>query len=46
MKVLVVSMEYDYGEKSHGLSLTHHYFDTPIRKIVDSLVVFDFMAVF
>jgi hypothetical protein len=45
MKVLVVSMKYDYGDPARGLSLSESYFERPISKLVDSVVSFDYMTV-
>jgi spore maturation protein CgeB len=46
MKVLVVSMRYDYGIRARGLSGNQYYFDEPISRVVDSVVSFDFMTLF
>ena len=46
MKVLVVSMKYDYGELACGLSNTEYYFQKPISRLVDSVILYDFMSVF
>lgn len=45
MKVLIVSMVYDYGDKLRGLSGDHYYFVKPIEKIVDSVICFDYMSI-
>lgn len=46
MKVLIVSMKYDYGDKSRGLSGDYYYFEEPLKHIVDEVLSFDFMTVF
>lgn len=46
MKVLLVSMKYDYGDKSRGLSGDYYYFEEPLKHIVDKVLSFDFMTVF
>jgi spore maturation protein CgeB len=45
MKVLLVSMKYDYGVKSRGLSLTHCYFHDPLKRLAETVLFFDFMKV-
>ena len=46
MKVLFVSMKYDYGDKSRGLSGDYYYFEEPLKHIVDTVLTFDYMTVF
>jgi spore maturation protein CgeB len=46
LKVLVVSMKYDYGEPARGLSNFDYYFEKPISRLVDSVISYDFMSVF
>lgn len=46
MKVLIVSMLYDYGDKSRGLSGSQYYFEQPIERVVDQTLSFDFMTEF
>lgn len=43
MKVLVVAMLYDYGDKDRGLSYAHYYFNQPLEQIADVVISFDFM---
>ena len=45
MKVLLVSMKYDYGDKSRGSSLERHYFEEPLQCLVATVITFDFMTV-
>ncbi len=46
MKVLLVSMKYDYGDKSRGPSLERCYFEEPLQHLVATVLTFDFMTVF
>lgn len=43
MKVLVVSMKYDYGDKTRGASGMDDYFVNPIRRLGHEVIFFDFM---
>jgi hypothetical protein len=45
MKVLLVSMKYDYGEKSRGSSGDHYNFQEPLKRITETIISFDFMTV-
>jgi spore maturation protein CgeB len=45
MKVLLVSMKYDYGDKSRGSSLERYYFEEPLQHIVATVLTFDYMTV-
>lgn len=46
MKVLLVSMKYDYGDKSRGISGDYYYFVEPLKQIVETVLRFDFMTVY
>ena len=46
MKVLVVSMKYDYGDKARGLSGSDDYFEKPIGRLGHKVMSFDFMERF
>lgn len=46
MKVLIVSMKYDYGDKARGLSGMDEYFMNPILRLGHEVVFFDFMKTF
>ena len=46
MKVLVVAMLYDYGDRNRGLTNTHCYFHQPLEQIADVVISFDFMEAF
>lgn len=46
MKILVVSMKYDYGEKARGLSGSEEYFEKPLSRQGHELISFDFMERF
>ena len=46
MKVILVSMKYDYGDKSRGSSGDYYYFEEPLKHIVGKVLSFDFMTVF
>src|SRR5687767_7601742 len=43
MKILVVSMKYDYGEPHRGLSGNEEYFEKPLIRLGHSVLFFDFM---
>jgi len=43
MKILVVSMKYDYGEKERGLSGNEFYFERPLSRLGHEVLSFDFM---
>lgn len=45
MKVLLVSMMYEYGDKYQGLSYDYYHFFQCLKQLVDSVVFFDFMGV-
>lgn len=46
MKVLLVIMLYDYGEKQRDSSYAYHYFIQPLERIADMAISFDFMEAF
>jgi len=46
MKILLVSMKYDYGKISRGLSLDHYYFEEPLKQLGENVLFFDFMMQF
>lgn len=46
MKVLLVSMKFDYGNKTRGLALDYYYFEEPLRELGINLFTFDFMTIF
>lgn len=45
MKIVLVSMEFDYGDEKRGLSLDHYYFAEPLLSMGIDVVKFDFMAI-
>jgi spore maturation protein CgeB len=46
MKVLLVSMKFDYGNKTRGLSGDYYYFESPLNELGMKVLSFDFMTVF
>jgi spore maturation protein CgeB len=46
MKILVVSMLHDYGDKARGLSGSQYYFEQPIERVGNQVLSFDFMTEF
>ena len=46
MKILLVSMKYDYGDKTRGLCSDYYYFECPLRHLGMNVISFDFMTVF
>jgi len=46
MKVLLVSMQYAYGDKARGLSGECYYFECPLKQLGMNVLTFDFMSVF
>lgn len=46
MKVLLVTMKYDYGDKARGLSGDYYYFECPLKQLGLDVKSFDYMSVF
>ncbi|MBI3240808.1 MAG: glycosyltransferase [Chloroflexi bacterium] len=46
MKVLLAAARHDYGDKSRGLSNEYYNLFLPLERVVDSVVLFDFMEQF
>ena len=44
MKVLLVSMYYDYGDEKKGTSLDFYYFEDPLKRMGIEVITFDFMS--
>lgn len=45
MKILLVSMKFDYGDKKRGLALDYYYFEEPLKKMGLDVINFDYMTV-
>lgn len=46
LKILLVSMKFDYGDKNRGLALDYFYFEEPLKKMGLNVVNFDYMSIF
>lgn len=45
MKIIVVAMKYDYGEKSRGISGDYYFFEEPMKRMGLNVLTFDFMTI-
>lgn len=46
MKILIVSMYYDYGEKGRGISGDYYYFIQPLKELGINVLYFDYMSIY